>query len=168
MICNIFFGSYCGTLESEAIQKEYIFAKSWFRISFFPTFLGNQRIHGLVSFNFYVFFFLVSPKIISKAKFEAHINKDVILLCNTSANPPAAISWEFFKSFEPITLKEGKKHEKYSVLPTENIETGNNYYSSSQLYIEKIQNEELGIYICVATNIVGFDKKNIEVVGYCK
>ena len=163
MICNIFFGNCF-----EAIQKEYLFARSWFRISFFQTFLANQRIHGLINLNCYVFLILVSPKIISKAKFEAHINKDVILLCNTSANPPAEITWEFFKSFEPIKLKEGQQNEKYTVLQTENIQTGNNYYSSSQLYIKKIQNEELGMFVCVAKNTVGSDQKEIEVVGYSK
>ena len=71
-------------------------------------------------------------------------------------------------NLEYITLVSGKSTGKFSLSETSYTSNGDTTYGISKLYIHNVQKEDWGIYKCNVESDIGWDRKDIKLIGYCK
>lgn len=113
-------------------------------------------------------FFLVRPKITSQDKFVIHEGDAGTLTCNATGFPKVTFDWKFIFKHQYVTLRSGETQGRFRLSKTVYVTNEHATYAVSTLHIRNVRREDWGTFKCHAESEIGWDRKDIRLIGYCK
>lgn len=121
---------------------------------------------------FSIFFLLVAPNVSILNERSVHVleNSHIDIDCSIEASPRTVSYWikeplgkSFQQSYDNPLQNVLQESEKYNI-----SETFNSYYKTSlKMRISNFSESDVGIYTCIASNMMGRANSTIRLYGKC-